>query len=244
MGLSRNNNGAFKENEGVLPDVKSEDFAEFYGIMLGDGCLYSNGNGLNISSDALLDKEYITVYVPQLINRLFRITPKIYPSYGTQGRVTRCIIYNRKIVKFMYKCGFPLGNKKAARITIPEYFFSNPKLLKRCLKGMHDTDGSVCPHPNAKIMTDLTIKIPSLLESAVEGFIALGMKFSHSKKAIFFYGADNVKNYFDKIGSSNEKHIIKFDVFTLTGHVPRSKEMERFLRDYYDGKVVEFEPVA
>lgn len=38
-----------------LPERKSEDFAEFYGILLGDGCVFSNLNGLTITGDKFLD---------------------------------------------------------------------------------------------------------------------------------------------------------------------------------------------
>ena len=45
--------------------IKSE-FAEFYGIMLGDGCCYSKNYQITISGGTI-DGTYITEHIPNLI---------------------------------------------------------------------------------------------------------------------------------------------------------------------------------
>ena len=56
-----------------IPEINTNEFAEFYGIMLGDGCIYSNLNGLCISSNSIVDKNYIENYISKLILNLFGI---------------------------------------------------------------------------------------------------------------------------------------------------------------------------
>jgi len=212
------------------PDINSEEFAEFYGIMLGDGCVYSNLTGICVSCDSLMDREYIMEYVPQLIEKLFGFSPKLYPYYD-ENRAIRCILYSKELTIFMKNLGFPIGIKKEGNAKIPEFIMSNESLLKRCIRGMVDTDGSVCPHPNTKIMVDLTIRNnPKLLDSTIKAFENLGIKTSNSKRSIVLYGDNKVGEYFDKISSSNAKHIMKYDEYTLTGRTPRTKEIESFLR--------------
>lgn len=217
-----------------FPNTPSEDFAEFYGIMLGDGCIYSNYNGIAICCDSLLDKEYIDYHIPNLMKKLFGVYPKIYDDTPKFKRVKKCVLYSKKLTKFLEAQGLVRGYKKEGKTIIPPNFFSNKKLLTKCIRGLFDTDGSICPHPHTSVMIDITIKIPSLLESTIKAFEVLGVKAGHSKKAILIYGPDKVKDYFEKIGSSNSKHVIKYDNFVLTGKVPRSKEMETFLREYWD----------
>ena len=66
----------------VLPNYFSKDLAEFIGILAGDGFInhYKDKNLyiMDIAGDKKLDKEYLEVYVKNLIKRLFNIECKIY----------------------------------------------------------------------------------------------------------------------------------------------------------------------
>ena len=82
-----------------FPDINSEEYAEFYGIMLGDGCIYSDMSGFCISGNSVLDKIYYKEYLNNLIVSLFNVNPKIY--YSKNIKSVRCVVYNQKIAKFL-----------------------------------------------------------------------------------------------------------------------------------------------
>lgn len=211
-----------------LPSTDSLDFAEFYGILLGDGCVYSNLNSFCISSDSLLDKHYVFSRVVPLIGKLFGEQPKTY--FSKTERSIR-IIFNRKLAtRFLVRFGFPRGKKSSSEVKIPSEFQNNSELLKACIRGLVDTDGSICPHPNSKIMLDLTTKMPDLLKSCFEAFVDLGLEPSLSQEGIYLYGEGKVGKYFKEIGSSNMKHRLKHNVYRKRGKVPNTRLLEEHLR--------------
>lgn len=133
----------------------STDFAEFYGMMLGDGCVYSNMNGLCITCDSELDAHYIK-YVSSLIQKIFKVNPKIYNSSGS--RSVRCVVYSREISRFMIRNEFPPGEKSLNFTAIPSSISGNAESAKSLIGRLTDTDGSVFLHPSAKIILEISIK--------------------------------------------------------------------------------------
>lgn len=216
-----------------LPNIYSPQFAEFYGIMLGDGCIYSNLTGICIGSDSLLDKHYISDYIPFLLSSLFGIQPRLY--LHRYYREIRCLLYSAHLARFMVNLGFQPGIKNKGHQVIPSWFFGNPRLLTACLRGLHDTDGSICPHPHTKIMSNLSIvNHPSLLESVHRAFRHVGIPMGKTTKGMNLYGGEKIDHFFEIIGSSNYKHILKYVTFLERGFVPRSTEIEMFLRGQPD----------
>lgn len=211
-----------------IPRTNSPEFAEFYGILLGDGCIYSNLSGFCISGNSILDRHYLGSYVTNLIIKLFNIKPKIY--YSTPGKIMRCVLYNKMVVKFLIEQKFPKGNKKANNPKILPEFFKNKTLLKACIRGIQDTDGSIYPQQNSKIILDISIHSESLLESVMKAFQKLGLPVNYTKNRAYLCGKQNVAFFLKEIGSSNIKHIKKYQIFLKTQKVPLTFEMEKLLK--------------
>lgn len=214
-----------------LPKLNSKKFAEFYGIMLGDGCIYSNLSGICISGHSILDKDYLENYVNNLILDLFKIKPKFY--YSKKQKALRCILYSKKVVLFLKKIGFPIGKKLTQKVKIPQLFFNSKLLIKNCIKGMTDTDGSVYPHRKKSIIIDITINNNYLLNSYLKAFKRIGFGIKCTRNRLYLYGKDKSKEYFSRIGSSNTKHILKYENFVKKGFVPKSNDIENLLKEKY-----------
>ena len=107
----------------TLPDIKTTMFAEFYGAMLGDGCIYTAGDSLCIVGNLVLDRWYVEEYLQTVCKKLFNITPRIYlrPNDGSIAMV----INSKHITAFFCELGFPRGKKMKAKLTIPSFFFKN-----------------------------------------------------------------------------------------------------------------------
>lgn len=220
--------GKIKYKEVKLPDVNEVNFAEFYGILLGDGCVFSNLSGFSISGDKLLDKHYHEVYIKNLINYLFGTNPSFY--YSKKQRSVSCFFYSKKVAEFLIKTGFPKGVKYKTNPVIPQFIFKNSNNLSACIRGIMDTDGSLSYHPHSKVMIHLSITSPSLRRSVLCGLEEIGIKGGEFNKGIMIYGKDKIKNFYEKIGFSNKKNQIKYEIFSKGGKIPSSKEVERFLR--------------
>ena len=205
----------------TIPKINTKEFAEFYGIMLGDGCIYSNLSGFCITGNKILERRYYEVYIANLIKTLFGRVPGITKS--KKENAIRCYLYSKKACLFLLEKGFEKGVKKY--IKIPS-FFNNKPLISTCLRGLFDTDGSVSSHPNSKIMIHLSVTRQELKESVKKSLKFLDIGFSESKHSIYLYGTKKIDLFFEIIGSSNMKHNYKYKVFKKTGKVPSSKEIE------------------
>lgn len=212
-----------------LPAVASEEFAEFYGALIGDGCIYGNMAAFCITCNGILDEWHVTNYLNQLCYSLFNVQPKIY--YAKKEQVVRLIINSVEITRFLTKFGYPKGRKKNVELKIPEEFFSDNELLSACLRGMIDTDGGVYSHPHTKIMLDFTSVIPSVLSSVHNALNQLGLQHGITRNRMQFYGRDKLSNYFSVVGSSNPRNIIRYVHFLRNGTTPLAVETESLLKE-------------
>lgn len=211
-----------------LPTKTSKEFAEFYGAMLGDGCLYKNMKSICITCNSCLDNWYVENYLAKLCFSLFGIRPKIY--YSKKGKIIRLVVNNKKITKFFSKLGFPRGRKKQHRLTIPSNFFKDNKLLAACLRGLVDTDGGIYAHPHTKIMLDATSLIPSLLMAIHNALNQIKIEHGITRNRVQIYGSKKINCYLTVIGCSNPRNLIKLLHFSQTGRVPSTTETERLLK--------------
>lgn len=211
-----------------LPDKNDKDFAEFYGIMLGDGCIFSDMNGISITGDRISDYFYYYEHLNNLIFKLFAVHPKFY--INSYDRTIRCVLYSRKITRHLKKLGFPVGVKYNLNPEIPDYIFKDKKNLARLIRGLMDTDGSLSGHPNSKIMIHLSITMESLRDSVSDGLDCLGIKNGKFSKGIMIYTPEKIGKFHKIIGFSNFKNLYKYGEFSKNRIVPSAKEVEMFIR--------------
>lgn len=117
--------------------LKSGNLAEFIGIMLGDGSLYSQestGNyQIRIAFNSIIEKDYL-LFVKSLIQKLFS-----KDSYIKKVKNKKCLhlcLSNKNLYYQLIKLG--LKKKK-----IPVWMFKSKTYLRSCVRGLIDTDGSV-----------------------------------------------------------------------------------------------------
>lgn len=216
-----------KVPRGRLPSPNTVAFAEFYGAMLGDGCVYGNQRSICITSNAVQDKWYVAQYLASLCYDLFALRPRIY--FSRREKAVRLVLNGRKIAEFFLQQGFPAGKKNTRLLEIPKPFFNDKNLLAACLRGFVDTDGGVHPHPHTKIMLGVTSNSSSLIASLHQAFQVLGVPIGKSRNCLQMYGRDKLARFFSIIGSSNPRNIIRYDQFLHQNVVPSAQETERLL---------------
>ena len=204
----------------------NQKLAEFVGIMLGDGCNQLRTNQITISCGTI-DGNYISEYIPNLINHLF--SKKVsFRKISYQG--LDCIFASKEVSNL-------LANEmhlKSPKINckIPKQFFSNYDELKACIRGMFDTDGGLHRHHKKSAQLKFTNKSHSMVWSLYKALTQLKYRPSitvdHKEKntlAIYLFDKD-VKKYFEEVGSNNPKNNIKFNNWIENGVVPLNKEIE------------------
>ncbi len=209
-----NSKGTTKE---IIIPPRSNFLAEFMGIMAGDGNSLSIRKGkkvgvhmIRIAGDIQKDKEYLEIFVKNLINNLFGL--KSYLSKLKSTNAAHLVVHSSELVKFLSRTGFPPGNKLKNRIGIPQWITQDKHFLRRYIRGLIDTDGSVYRMSNKDpnlIRIDFTNYNPKLLRDCRKSLHILGYHPSKiiNNRKIVISRQNEVARYCKEIGFSNSKHI-------------------------------------
>jgi len=156
---------------------------------------------------------------------------KEYPKVGIYG----FYIFNYKIVDFFKDFGILHGSK--INIKVPKEILTNDNLIKRFLRGLFDTDGSLYFERNkgnnrnnqpriklGMVSKKLIKEVKFLLES--QGLNPMLKKPYKGKKdknyvhSVLIYRKSDVKNYIRIIGFKNSKHYTKWQIYKKLGYCP------------------------
>ncbi len=188
----------------------SVDFAEFFGIMLGDGGI-NNPWQANITVNAIKDREY-SQYIKELIKLLFGITPKSF-VYKTK-KALRILANGISLVDFLVSEGLPRGNKLRAGLRIPAWILRNKKFSYACVRGLIDTDGCIFIHTHTvagkvykNIGLNFSSRSPELLFQVAAIMEKSGIMPHVNARGtdMFVYREEAVERYLKIFGSSNDR---------------------------------------
>ena len=201
---------------------RSTKLAEFVGILLGDGGITSSQITITLHKN---DDRKFALYVQELIKGLFGIVPSFYKRENTVS----IVISRTKIVKFFNNMGIPIGGKVRQQTDVPSWIKKSKKFTKFCLRGLFDTDGCfyIDKHRyKEKIYYNCGINFTNrslpILSYFKENIQQLGFHPTQKTKfSVFLRKENEIKHYFQKIGSSNPKHLDKFKHYfnTIRGGV-------------------------
>lgn len=202
----------------------SKRLAEFIGILVGDGAITKRQ--VVITLNRFDDKDFIK-YVRNLIKNLFFVDP----TESKRESILNIIISRTRLVQFLTKKWFKIGNKVRQQIDIPRWIKKNSLYTKACIRGLLDTDGCfyVDKHKHKdKIyyngglnFTNRSLPILLFLKNGLE---KLGFHPTQNTKfSISLRRETEILNYFKIIGSSNPKHKNKFKTYFKNryGRVPK-----------------------
>lgn len=208
--------GLSSQGNGAVPENWSSELAEFYGAMLGDGCIYSNLNTMCVSGNAQLDEKYI-YYLKDISESIFELKPKVY--FQESENVVRLALNSRKISRFFRDSGFKLGEKSDKEFEIPNRVY-DANLVKDVVRGLFDTDGGIYSHPNTGIMLDITAKNESIHDFLVEAVEILDLPLGITNDRVQLYGEENLDTFFKIVGSSNSRNIKRYLYYKENKELP------------------------
>jgi hypothetical protein len=207
-----------------IPSIKKDSFAEFIGIMLGDGHL--SKEGIEISLEYPLELEYAS-YVYNLIYRLFDREPIMTFKKGSNSAIY-LILNSKPLVVFLNSISMKIGNKVKNQVGVPDFITEDLKLTRACIRGLIDTDGGIFEKQRGYKRSLIEFKNFSkpLKNFVEEGLTKLGFKVSKGgPNSIRIQNQDEIYRYYREIGFSNVKNLIRFDCFKNFGKVPNRKEL-------------------
>ncbi len=219
-----------KNSRGRTKEIKipedSEELAEFYGAMLGDGnshrtCFYNSRQDkrgtymIRIVGDSRLDRVYLLDYIRPIIEKLFEVKVRQSIFKGTNAMFLE--VHGCKLIDFLESKGFKPGNKIKNELNIPNWIKRNPNYLKACLRGLYDTDGSVYKLTNQNsyqiCFTNVNFK---LMNDVRNSLLKLGINCSKiSKKDIYITKKSELRNFLKLVGFSNSRHLKKIKMWNL-----------------------------
>ncbi len=218
----------------------NERLSELVGAIIGDGNLWTDGEyryRVDINGHPTLDGEY-HYYLSKIIRAEFD------RKTGTQIRPHELVLrtQSKKVFDFLTKeLGLPYGFGKGKKVTIPDkIFLSDWNILKCCIRGIADTDGSLFfarkknyrdDYPSIEISTtskNLAIQMKEVLIS--KGFrvgfrkqVPIEEKWN-TRYIISLNGEKMLEKWMIEICFSNPRHYRKYQAWKAKNtHVVKNK---------------------
>ncbi len=197
----------------IYPSKDNPYFAEFIGIMLGDGHIGSNGQ-LCITLNSIADKQYLG-YVVQLISQLFGYSPSCFKEKSFNA--INIYLSGKDVIDFLVSSGMKIGDKVRQQVAVPEWIQVNPELSRWCLRGLMDTDGGIFTNEytiNGRSYvypkTNFTNASQPLLDFVYQTLKNNGFHPNNKvPRKIWLYSQVESRKYLEVFGSSNERLLKK-----------------------------------
>ena len=206
----------------------NEVFCEFYGILLGDGCIskYKAYDGIErfviaISGNKKLDSVYLKE-LKEKIKKEYNLHSYYY-EYKDKN-VCNLIIRNKKFcLELNKKFKFPIGLKYKKLLISSKILNLNWDIKKFVIRGLFDTDGSIFARKDEEykyphiVITSKNIYLLNQIKTLLRG---RGYPAHINGNDVRIKGISNAKLWFSDIGSSNQRNLIKYNYFLKRGYLP------------------------
>lgn len=232
------NSGNSKRIKINYPDLNSK-LAEFIGAYLGDGTL--TDYFIRISGDKRYDLPYLK-YLANLTKKLFGLNPSI--KFEKNRNLAFLEIRSKCLCEFLEeKFDIHPGNKIKNKTTIPIQIIKSKELFMHCLRGLIDTDGSVSKDNKA-----LSLRFSSNNPYLLTQIYGLGKKyslftFSRRSNEIGTKNKNKILKYFKTVGSSNLRHIVRFEE-SLIGNILKKEKVNLYYNKYENLNLPYFGPMV
>jgi len=208
------NKGIFAKKPFKKPKF-SEEFAEFVGILLGDGCIARNQ--IMVTFNAKDENGYL-LFVADLVKRLFEVPFGVYKDKSLSA--INLAISRTGLIDFLVSdVGLKRGNKVRQQVCVPGWIKANQRFFIACVRGLVDTDGCIFNHSYkvgnkaysykklafSNQSKPLTIAVYQLFK-----MLGLSPRFTRDKKDVRLDSIHDMKKYFDLVGSHNPRYLNKY----------------------------------
>jgi len=206
----------FKRLRKIKIPKQTMAFAEFVGIVIGDG--HVDRYQTTISTNSETDFAHAE-YVRNLAHTLFGIPVTI--NSRSSSLVVAVVISSKAVCDLMCRQGIPQGSKQRLGIRFPDWIVKSGEYTKSCVRGLFDTDGCVFLDTHrirGKSYQSVGIAFannePTVLAFFHDALVDLGLHPTQtSPHRIFLRRRRDIEAYFRLVGTSNPKHMARFSAF-------------------------------
>jgi hypothetical protein len=206
----------------------NEFFCEFYGALLGDGCISRFRDSLDnekyaiyFSGNNSLDQNYF-----KFLKGKIRSEWGLSPYYYEYPKRNTCILSIRNknfCIDLNESYGVPMGLKYQKLSISDKVLKSSWTLRKAFIRGLFDTDGSIYARKDEDYrfpIISISSKNQSFLETIKEMLREQNYPAYTSLGKVALRGIKNINRWFEDIGSSNDRNILKYQYFLKKGRLP------------------------
>lgn len=188
-----------------IPEKYSDDLAEFFGIMLGDGHVSHFQIVVSLGTKEASYADYVCL----LIKNVFKTNAKI----GIRSTGYRDVYLGSTIItSWLFKEGL-VRDKVKSQVDIPKWIFKKKEFMQRFLRGFFDTDGSIY-----KLRFGIQISLSNKSQPMLKSLHNLLFKLRYSPSVVsadrvYLTRVPDVKRFFKEIKPKNQKHQKRFSEF-------------------------------
>ncbi len=213
--------------ECTLPSRLDSRFAQFIGIILGDGHVDDYNWQIFVTFHGTLEKEY-TAKVKSLMRQLFHKEP--HHRVMRYSNATQLRLDSKRAVQFLMSLGIPAGRRTGNPSNkIPSFIFDRKKLLKACIRGLFDSEAGFSHRHHHAVRISVYNKCPVLLKSIHDALALLGYHIQLKHNCVRLGRTSEVISFFETIQPENRYKWLKYLVWRKTGHIPSTADMQSFL---------------
>ena len=190
-----------------IPNLYSENLAEFFGILIGDGHISHYQTVVTLGTK---ERSYVN-YVAKLMNRIFQVPAHI--SVRKNG-YTDVYIGSVFLTTWLRQEGL-VSNKVKSQVRVPIWMFSNDTYMKRFIRGFFDTDGSVYKLRYGIQISFCNYSVP-ILKALQQMLLKLGYTPSSiGSKNLYLTKKLELQRFFKEIQPKNTKHLERYKKFCV-----------------------------
>lgn len=209
------NKTGFKTLKEMATLLKSEELAEFIGIMIGDGGMTQNQIRVTLGLD---EKEY-SEGVKKIMGSITGWEPSL--SVRKKNNTIEVVLAGRGLVQGLKRLGLLIGDKIKQGVRMPNWVMDKKSFVVAALRGMFDTDGSVYTDKHfrdrriySSVCIAFTSYSPVLLDDIGRSLYLLDFHPTNStKNRIMLRRKEEVIRFFKTINPRNSKHLTRFTNF-------------------------------
>jgi len=206
------NKMGFKVLKQITTPGHSVRLAELIGIFMGDG--HVGFYQASVVTNSETDFQH-ALFVKTIIEDLFKV--KVSLSNRRDKKACEIVVSSKSVCHFFVGQGIPQGNKITMGLHIPNWIKKKIIYRKAFVRGLFDTDGCVYLDTHRigrKVYKNLGMAFanqsPPLLDFFKETLELFGLHPTQKTDfRVFLRRREDIRRYFEIIGSSNEKHIKK-----------------------------------
>ncbi len=188
-----------------IPATYSDDLAEFFGIMLGDGHLAHFQVCVTLGKKELSYAKYVANIMAKIFGPL--------PGMSLDANKDRTVYLGSVAVSSWLASEGLVSNKIRMQVGVPLWIFTEPSYMRRFVRGFFDTDGSVY-RLKFGVQISFTNYAKPLLASLQVMLRQLGYRVSEiSGHRFYITRIPDIARFLTEIGTCNQKHADRFEKF-------------------------------